>query len=78
MSFVSGLVLPWALGIADCTVSGNTCPGTRIEDRGDYANTRYLPGNPPRFPCLSNNIPKNQDCMIPLILPLSHPLPPEP
>ena len=32
----------WSLGIADCTVSGNTCPGTRIEDREDYANTRYL------------------------------------
>lgn len=32
----------WALGIADCTVSGNTCPGTRIEDREDYANIRYL------------------------------------
>ncbi len=32
----------WSLGIADCTVSGNTCPGTRIEDREGYANTRYL------------------------------------
>lgn len=32
----------WNLGIIDCTVSGNTCSKTRIEDRKDYANTRYL------------------------------------
>ena len=32
----------WYLGMKNCTVSGNTCEGTRIEDRKDYSNTRYL------------------------------------
>lgn len=32
----------WYLGIGSCTVSGNTSKNTVIENRKDYANTRYL------------------------------------
>ncbi len=32
----------WYLGMESCTVSGNTCERTRIENRHDYSNTRYL------------------------------------
>lgn len=32
----------WYLGIESCAVSGNTSENTKIENRNDYANTRYL------------------------------------
>lgn len=32
----------WYLGIKSCIVSGNMSENTKIEDRKDYANTRYL------------------------------------
>lgn len=32
----------WYLGIESCIVSGNTSKNTVIENRKDYANTRYL------------------------------------
>lgn len=33
---------PITPGLTACTVSGNTCSKTQIEDRGDYLNVRYL------------------------------------